>query len=548
MSIHSAWKTLLAFSLAAAGACSHTAEPAAKAKPRVLVTISKETTRITEPLRSDGYPDYLEALNQRCAKGVTPENNAAVPFWGVMGWPYDNDRERSNRFFEMLGVPPPLNKKPSFVYLHSYADGLSQEELPSEMRYPRRSDGEAWKQEQLAIQRPWSKKEFPVLAGWLAANEKPMALVVEASKRPKYYTPIVADSAEPMFGVLLRAIGGEETLHLAARPTGPFNGISRALVARAMLRLDEGKIDEAREDVLTCHRLARLAAQGPFLAHVATADSVEAIACMGEQAFVGHGEFTTSQIRKMQADFVNLPSIAKMADTFDVGERFVHLDVVTTFARKTSASIQLPGDKDDPFAKSFRDAIVGGNVDWNVPLRMGNSWCDRILAAFHKPTRAEQVKALADLDAELQKMAKTVHDAKSVDMPPPGTPLAPISEWMGQAITTIVSPPFVFPPRMEERAMMQRELTILAFALAAYHAEYGSYPAKLAGLVPRYVKELPKDVFNNDAGLHYARQGNGYLLYSIGINEKDDGGKGGDDAKNGEAWDDLAVRMSGGKP
>ena len=29
-----------------------------ESKPRVLVTISKETTYITEPLRSDGYPDY----------------------------------------------------------------------------------------------------------------------------------------------------------------------------------------------------------------------------------------------------------------------------------------------------------------------------------------------------------------------------------------------------------------------------------------------------------------------------------------------------------
>ncbi len=35
----------------------------------VLVTISKETTYITEPLRPDGYPDYIAALNQRASKG-----------------------------------------------------------------------------------------------------------------------------------------------------------------------------------------------------------------------------------------------------------------------------------------------------------------------------------------------------------------------------------------------------------------------------------------------------------------------------------------------
>ena len=62
------------------------------------------------------------------------------------------------------------------------------------------------------------------------------------------------------------------------------------------------------------------------------------------------------------------------------------------------------------------------------------------------------------------------------------------------------------------------------------------------------MKEVPKDIFNNDADLHYSRKGDGYLLYSVGENGKDDGGKGYDDRKNGEGWDDLAVRMSAVKP
>ncbi len=45
---------------------------------RPLVAISARTTYITEPLRTDGYPDYLAALNRLASKGVTLENNAAV--------------------------------------------------------------------------------------------------------------------------------------------------------------------------------------------------------------------------------------------------------------------------------------------------------------------------------------------------------------------------------------------------------------------------------------------------------------------------------------
>ena len=109
MSIQFVARLSLAFSIIASGVSVFAAEPAGqktdantvpvagaladkndpKAKPaakhRVLATISKETTYITEPLRKDGYPDYVAAMNQRLSQGVTPENNAAVPFWKAMG-------------------------------------------------------------------------------------------------------------------------------------------------------------------------------------------------------------------------------------------------------------------------------------------------------------------------------------------------------------------------------------------------------------------------------------------------------------------------------
>ena len=51
------------------------------------MTISKETTYITEPLRADGYPDYIAALNQRCSRGVTPEKQRRRAILEGDGWP-----------------------------------------------------------------------------------------------------------------------------------------------------------------------------------------------------------------------------------------------------------------------------------------------------------------------------------------------------------------------------------------------------------------------------------------------------------------------------
>ena len=91
---------------------------------------------------------------------------------------------------------------------------------------------------------------------------------------------------------------------------------------------------------------------------------------------------------------------------------------------------------------------------------------------------------------------------------------------------------------------MRFDLTKLAFTLAAYRADHGAYPTKLADLSPKYVATIPKDRFT-DGDLHYSLQGGGYLLYSIGPNGKDDGGKGVEDRKEGsEPWDDIAIRIA----
>ena len=92
-------------------------QPSAKA--RVLVTISKETTYITEPLRKDGYPDYVAVLNRRCSEGVTPENNSAVLFWKAMG-PGSIDDQYREKYFRMLGIPPLPEKGDYFIPLDKY--------------------------------------------------------------------------------------------------------------------------------------------------------------------------------------------------------------------------------------------------------------------------------------------------------------------------------------------------------------------------------------------------------------------------------------------
>ena len=114
-------------------------------KRRVLVTISKETTYITEPLRKDGYVDYVAALDQRFRRGVTPENNAAVLFWQAMG-PREINPQHRDEYFKMLGIPPLPEKGDYYVPLDEYAEGREGRRETRRRRIGTRAVGRAWEQ------------------------------------------------------------------------------------------------------------------------------------------------------------------------------------------------------------------------------------------------------------------------------------------------------------------------------------------------------------------------------------------------------------------
>ena len=104
----------------------------------------------------------------------------------------------------------------------------------------------------------------------------------------------------------------------------------------------------------------------------------------------------------------------------------------------------------------------------------------------------------------------------------------------------------------ESRSDVYDSFTALALGLAGYRHDRGAYPARLAELCPAYVAEMPLDLFG-DGDFRYRREDDGYLVYSIGPNGKDDGGRNymqdnehwyEDESATEEekSWDDIAIR------
>jgi hypothetical protein len=65
----------------------------------------------------------------------------------------------------------------------------------------------------------------------------------------------------------------------------------------------------------------------------------------------------------------------------------------------------------------------------------------------------------------------------------------------------------------------------IACALERHRLAEGKYPESLEALAPRFLKDLPKDVINGEPYKYNQRDGGDYVVYSVGWNRKDDGGK-----------------------
>ena len=93
-----------------------------------------------------------------------------------------------------------------------------------------------------------------------------------------------------------------------------------------------------------------------------------------------------------------------------------------------------------------------------------------------------------------------------------------------QILTTMLLPGFFRVPIKAASAQIAIDQAALACALERYRLANGQVPGNLESLVPRFLVQLPRDVLTGEP-FRYRKTGNDtFVLYSIGWNERDDGG------------------------
>ena len=253
------------------------------------------------------------------------------------------------------------------------------------MRSPRSTTSKAG-----LSKRPWTAKDYPHVAAWLKANDKPLALIVEASRRPVYFNPLVPRRNE------------KEPATLSGAPFGDvvkFGEPARALTARALLRIGEGKFEEARQDLLACHRLGRLLARGSTLVEALVGFATDFRASRADLAYLEHGNLTPQQLQHFLNELRTLPAMPSLADKYELAERFLYLDSVQVLRRGGSAMLEgmMLGK---PWKLDAEELKALEKLDWVTVLRNGNRSYDKVVAALCCKDRQGREKALLLIGAD----------------------------------------------------------------------------------------------------------------------------------------------------
>ncbi|HUT57173.1 MAG TPA: hypothetical protein VNA25_04795 [Phycisphaerae bacterium] len=487
---------------------------------RTKIIISRETTRIDGPLNPDGTVNYVAALDAEMSDGITPENNAAVLLIQALGPEMFQEQVRAESL-QRLGNPSLGDPNRRFV---SWKRWLEARASPSGSQPGGSQKAKDWVERiELATTRPWSEASDPQMAEWLRHNAHALALVVEASRRERFYVPMVSGADPP------------NVLDAIMVAFGDMRSACRALAARAMLRLAEGNFRSAWGDVMALHRLARLVSQCPTLIGQLVAMAPENLAAESAVAIAADPKLPADQARAALADLQTLGPVTDVARCLDRGERFFVLDCVCMMARGMPLDqIQRdPSDRQPP-------KKAAANLDWNLMLRAFNHWYDRMVDCANRPSYPQRKQAFDDLENDIDALRGgfgPLRIIKLILLKLLGLPArAELTRIIGDLLISMLMPGTTHAMELQDRAIMRLELDKLAFALAAYKADKGAWPAALEDLRPDCLKDIPADRFT-DKPLIYKPRPDGYILYSVGPNMTDDGGEEGANA------DDLAVKV-----
>lgn len=336
--------------------------------------------------------------------------------------------------------------------------------------------------------------ELETAAALLAELEKFRPVLDELrpfSERPESWFPL----DERLQGSLLNP------------PRRILDGLLRLLRMRASAELALDRPDAALDDVRFILRLADHGRRKPqptsaahALHHVAVVDALQPL-----WEGLGRRCWTAAQIAEVQRQLEALDLLSDYPDS-------VRADALSMAAFVESL---LPASRRMPARQLFDTADEQRTLDF-VRLVYPTGWSLQNQAAIHQ-FHLQTTSRYLDLNARC--VVGRRHGAEPGGLFASSDPLFPIF------MTPKVCQMYDDASESFPLAQTAVDLAALACALERYRLADGEFPTTLDALVPRFVAKLPDDILTGEPLKYRRTDAGGFVLYSVGFNQVDDGGK-----------------------
>jgi hypothetical protein len=309
---------------------------------------------------------------------------------------------------------------------------------------------------------------------------------------------------------------------------------SRLSLWKSHLACEQGKVEEACASSIVLARVGAHWQSNMFLTHQLVGLAMSGLACQAILEIVTAHQLSPSDLSDLQAQLTDVyggryPSINYR------GERLIVLDAIQNLftdggpggghrvfvpaaGRKWAMNLLEVAPDDLTFRMLMPESVL---------LSMIHASRDRTVAKVNE--MYDRIIAIAEL-SPYERSTRHVADLSDVR--------ESLGAWRYSAVYGLIP--------LERRLSEQRfrgkadyEATLTVLALLRCRAEKGRYPPSLSFLVEAgYLKAVPLDPYS-DSTLVYRQEGDTFVLYSLGPNITDDGGKQGTDA-NGKpkTWQD----------
>jgi hypothetical protein len=417
---------------------------------RIRVTIARDTTYATDPLKPDGTVDYLNAINALFAE-VKPEDNAAVLLAQALG-PGVAPPENAAEYFRLLQCPQLPEKG---AYLVNYFKEWRDEETRNLLAK--------------CMVAPWSPQQHPRFVELLKRCESGLKLVSQASKRKRFYEPWVASTP-----------GGDRPFneqHLSQE----LRLVARLMMLRAMLRLHEGRLDEAIEDCECCHRLTHVIQVGPkTLREGLVASFTSTFVMTAETAIPRAGLGSSALYRTRAKRFLDMSKLPMNNDNVVALERLENLHE-TVRALRLGFERGLQGEGEE--AGLWQKLAAAWLIDADVVLRTVNQAYDELETLEKIADSVEQIRRTVEVENQFQQRYWMFRrnpvriwwdDIRELGV------RRGSGRWFGRLILTFTMPAKFMALAGSPRVALNRQRqTALVYLFAAYKKDHGQYPASL---------------------------------------------------------------------